>query len=166
MVMTPAQNKAVFLDRDGVINRERGDYTWRWEDFELNEGVEKALQEFLRRGYLLIVISNQGGIGKGLYTVSETDALHARMEASLLEKGIRLTAIYFCPHHPSVSRCLCRKPESLMIEKALARYALDPSACYFIGDAERDAAAGRAAGVRTLLIPPNSSLMETLDVVE
>ena len=164
--MTRQGGKAVFLDRDGVINRERGDYTWRWEDFEFNRDVPEALLELQRRGYLLIVISNQGGIGRGRYTIGDTDRIHETMEKQLETAGIRLAAIYYCPHHPSSSRCLCRKPGSLMIEKALARFDLDPSRCFFIGDAERDAEAGRGAGVRTILIPPNGSLKAVLDVVE
>ena len=160
------RNKAIFLDRDGVLNRERGDYTWLLEDFVLNEGVVEALSEFQRRGYLLIVISNQGGIAKGMYTAAETDYLHLHLDRVLRNKGIELAEIYYCPHHPSTGNCLCRKPGSLLLEKALARFRLDAGLSYFIGDTQRDAEAGARAGVTPILIQPNSSLMEVLSVVK
>jgi len=160
------KGKAIFLDRDGVLNRERGEHTWLLEDFILNDGVVEALTEFQVRGYLLIVISNQSGIAKGIYTVQEVDYLHLHLRRVLGNHGIELTEIYYCPHHPSVSNCLCRKPGSQMLEKALARFQLDPSQSYFIGDAQRDADAGRKAGVQPLLIEPNSSMRSVLSLVK
>src|SRR5947207_2404122 len=113
-------NKAIFLDRDGVINKERGDYNYLLEDFILND-IAEPLLEFQKRGYLLIVISNQSGIGKGLYTHEQVDYLHLHLQRVLKNKGITLTEIYYCPHHPTTSNCLCRKPDSLLLEKAIAR---------------------------------------------
>ena len=164
--MNAASMKAIFLDRDGVINRERGDYTWLLEDFIINEGVMDALREFQSRGYRLVVISNQGGIAKGLYTKEQADYLHLHLRRVFENSGVLLDEIYYCPHHPSVSNCLCRKPGSLLIEKALARFRLDASQCTFIGDAQRDADAAKQAGVRGIVIPPNSDLRQTLALVE
>src|SRR5689334_3049500 len=112
-------NKAIFLDRDGVINRERGEYTYLLEDFKLNDGVIEVLQLFQAKGYLLIIISNQSGIAKGIYTKEQVNYLHLHMERVLKNKAIVLTEIYFCPHHPDFSKCLCRKPESILLEKAI-----------------------------------------------
>ena len=164
--MKGENNKAVFLDRDGVINRERGDYTWLLEDFILNDGVVEALSEFHRRGYLLIVISNQSGIAKGFYSKEDVDYLHLHLQRVLRNKEIELTEIYYCPHHPSVTSCLCRKPDSLMLEKAIARFQIDVSQSYFIGDAGRDVEAGKRAGVNTILVEPNSSLLSALSFVK
>jgi D-glycero-D-manno-heptose 1,7-bisphosphate phosphatase len=164
--MKALPHKAIFLDRDGVLNRERGEHTWLLEDFVLNEGVVEALTEFVHRGYLLIVISNQSGIAKGLYTKAETDYLHLHLQRVLRNKGIELAEIYYCPHHPDTGNCLCRKPGSLLLEKGLARFRLDAAQCYFIGDAPRDAEAGRRAGVAALLIEPNSSLLSVLSLVK
>ena len=164
--MTPSEKKkAVFLDRDGVINRERGEYTYLLEDFKFNDGVIEALQKLIEKEFLLIVISNQSGIAKGIYTKEQLDYLHLHIERVLKNKGITITEIYYCPHHPDYSKCLCRKPESLLLEKAIARFDIDPSHSWFIGDAERDVEAGRKVGVNTILIPPNSSLLKIVEQI-
>jgi D-glycero-D-manno-heptose 1,7-bisphosphate phosphatase len=152
-------NKAVFLDRDGVLNRERGEYTYLEKDFELNEGVIEALRIFRDKGYLLVVITNQSGIAKGVYSLDQLEKINHLLTELLGNEGISLTEIYYCPHHPDKSRCLCRKPGSLLLEKALARFSIDPDRSYFIGDAERDIVAGSAAGVKTIRIEPNSNLL-------
>lgn len=158
-------NKAIFLDRDGVINEERGAYTWLLEDFRLNKDLVPALLAFQSAGYLLIIISNQGGIEKGLFTKYETDYLHLHLERNLANQGIILSAIYYCPHHPDKSKCICRKPDSLLLEKAIARFNIDAKESWFIGDADRDTEAGIKAGVKTLKVHSNSSLLDTLPLI-
>ncbi len=158
--------RAIFLDRDGVINEERGEYTWLLEDFKWNEGVIDALKIFQKENYRLIVISNQSGIAKGVYKKEETEYLHLHLVRVLKNHGIELTEIYYCPHHPDVGKCLCRKPEPLLLEKAIARFNIDATKSYFIGDAERDVEAGRKAGVQVIQIPPNSSLMNVMHLVD
>lgn len=150
--------KAVFLDRDGVINRERGDYTWLLEDFILNDGLTEALTALQKAGYLLIVISNQSGISKGIYTREQVEFLHAQLVRNLRNKGIDILEIYYCPHHPDFSRCICRKPDSQLLEKAVARFHIDRASSWFIGDAQRDEEAGLKAGLKVLRIRPNDSL--------
>ena len=158
--------KAIFLDRDGVINQERGEYTWLLEDFKLNSGLIEALKIFLNKNYLLIVISNQSGIAKGVYKKEETEYLHLHLARTLKNQSIELTEIYYCPHHPEVSKCICRKPDSLLLEKAMARFNIDGALSYFIGDADRDVVAGKKAGVRTIKIEPNSSLLDVIHLVD
>src|SRR5947207_2731634 len=109
--MLSEKRKAIFLDRDGVINRERGDFVWLLEDFILNEGLFEALKIFKQKKYLLIVITNQSGIQKGLYTHEHLNYLHLHLQRVLRNNGIVLDEIYYCPHHPSVSKCLCLKPD-------------------------------------------------------
>lgn len=150
-------NKAVFLDRDGVINVERG-YTHRLEDFIILPDLIESLQEFLRRGYLLVVVSNQSGIAKNLYKQEEVEVLHAYLIGVLKQYNIQLSEIYYCVHHPDVSKCICRKPDSLFVEKALARFQIDAAKSFFIGDKERDVEAAEKAGVKGILIEANSSL--------
>lgn len=150
--------KAIFLDRDGVLIRERGDYTWLLEDMQINEGVTEALKAYQDAGFLLIVISNQAGIGKGLYTKEEADFLHFHLKRFLSIKGVYIDEIYYCPHHPVSSKCLCRKPLSLLLEKAIARFGIDKSKSVFIGDAERDIEAGHSAGVHTFRLEVNGKL--------
>lgn len=153
---------ALLLDRDGVINRERGEHTWRLEDFELLPDVVPALKLASASGYLLAVITNQSGIGLGLYGHTEVAALHDHLQVLLARDGIHLDAILYCPHHPSGGRCLCRKPGSLLLERAMARLEIDPDLSLMIGDRERDMAAAAGAGVRGVLVEANSSLLNVV----
>jgi D-glycero-D-manno-heptose 1,7-bisphosphate phosphatase len=151
--------KAVFLDRDGVLNRERGMHTWTMDDFEVLPDVPESLKRLQDAGWLLVVITNQSGIGLGLYGHAEVAALHRYLHAMLAEQGVQLTAVYYCPHHPTRGRCLCRKPGGLMLERAIARYGIDASASVMIGDRERDMEAAAASGVRGIRVEANTPLL-------
>jgi len=152
-------NKAVFLDRDGVINRDTtGVYTYKISDFVFNDEIIESLKILQDKGYLLIIITNQGGISKGVYTAGDVEVLHEHMLSVLNREGIKITEIYFCPHHSDRERCLCRKPGSLLLEKAIARFNIDPERSYFIGDKESDTAAGRQAGLNTVKTEMNRSI--------
>ena len=163
--MLSEKNKAVFLDRDGVLNKEQGNYVTHLEDFVLNDGVMQALKIFQEKNFLLIVISNQGGISKGICTQQQVEYLHLHLERVLKNSGIILTEIYYCPHHPEITNCICRKPDSLLLEKAISRFNIDPLHSYFIGDAERDMEAGHKAGVKTIKVDSNQSLMQIVEQV-
>jgi len=159
-------SKVVFLDRDGVINSDEGlYYIFRVEDFRLNPGVAEAIKQIHDKGYRVVVISNQGGIGKGLYTKADTDAVHDYLQQLLAKSGTCIDAFYYCPHHPDSGLCLCRKPGSLMIEKALARFEFDRELSLLIGDSSRDIQAAEAAGVRGYKIPKNSNLFEFIQSI-
>jgi len=156
-------NKAVFLDRDGVIITERGDYNYLPADINLVHGIEESLLELQKKGYIFIVITNQGGIARGLYDHSRVHEIHNDLKSHFESRKIIIQEFYYCPHHPTSSACICRKPESLMLEKALARFDIDVTQSWFIGDNERDIEAGKKAGVKTLLIPSNADLRDYLD---
>ncbi len=164
--MPSEKNKAVFLDRDGVINREQTRYVTHLEDFIINDGVVEALKIFRDKNYLLIVISNQGGISKGICTKEQVDYLHLHLQRVMRNKGIEISEVYYCPHHPDVTSCICRKPDSQMLEKGMARFNIDPLQSYFIGDADRDIEAGKKVGVTTLKVEANQSLMEIVGMVK
>jgi D-glycero-D-manno-heptose 1,7-bisphosphate phosphatase len=157
-------NKAVFLDRDGVINRKgSGYYVFRVEEFFFNKGVKEALKYFISKGYLLIIITNQGGIARGIYSISHLEKLHNNMIQQLKESDIEITDIYYCPHHPDVSSCLCRKPGTLLFEQAISRYNIDPKASFMIGDSDIDIQAAEKLGIKGILIATNGNMM---DIVE
>jgi D-glycero-D-manno-heptose 1,7-bisphosphate phosphatase len=147
--------KAIFLDRDGVINKEIGDYVTSHNDFEVLEHVVPNLKKLKDAGFIFIVITNQGGIAKGLYTHDELSIIHKKMNDYLAHHQLQFTEIYYCPHHPATSNCLCRKPGSVMIEKAIAKYDINPALSFMIGDKERDVEASQAAGVKGFLIEAN-----------
>lgn len=159
-------NKAVFLDRDGVLNKELGDYVCKLEDFLVLKHNFDPLRELQNRGYLLIVITNQGGLAKGWYSRETLQQMHDHLIKTYADNGIKITEAYFCNHHPQYNgNCLCRKPGSLMLEKAIARYQIDASKSYFIGDRERDVIAGEAAGVRGILIESDQGIGEVLQLI-
>ena len=141
---------AVFLDRDGVINVDHG-YVSRWEEFEFLPNVPETLAHLQDAGYLLVIVSNQSGIGRGFYT--ESDLEYLRDTA-----GVSVTGFYHCPHHPSEAigryrvHCDCRKPAPGMIKQAALDHQIDLSSSLLVGDKESDIQAGRAAGVARLFL--------------
>jgi D-glycero-D-manno-heptose 1,7-bisphosphate phosphatase len=143
------RNKCVFLDRDGVINRDRGDYTYRVEDFEIIEGVVDALHALRQAGFLVVVITNQAGISKGLYTRQQMQACHDYLQEA---GGGLIDAFYYCPYHPTITQSLARKPGTLMLEKAIARFNIDTQSSWLVGDAERDIESGNKMGITSILI--------------
>lgn len=159
-------NKAVFLDRDGVINSDEGlYYVYRENDFVINPGVLEGIALLNHHGYKVVVVSNQGGIGKGLYTKADTELLHGYLQQQVAKAGGYITEIYYCPHHPDTGQCLCRKPSGLMIEKAIARFHLDRSLCYLIGDSQRDVEAAENAGIKGILVPKNSNILSVCQAI-
>jgi D-glycero-D-manno-heptose 1,7-bisphosphate phosphatase len=162
----PVKNKAVFLDRDGVLNQEMGDYVCRFEDFHILENFEtlKILQD---RGYLLVVATNQGGLAKGWYSENELAKMHKHLKEEYQKHGIVITDIFYCPHHPDFTGdCDCRKPKPGLLLQGIEKYNIDPAKSYFIGDRERDMEAATAAGVKGILIDSNQPLSDILDLID
>lgn len=157
--------KVIFLDRDGVINYEPGDYTYQVNLFTILDGVLEALEIWADLGYEFIVITNQGGISKGRYGHKEVNEVHEYMEKVFSENGIVLKDVYYCPHHSNLEQCICRKPDSLMLEKAIARYNVDATNSYFVGDSERDIIAAQKAGVVGVKVEKNDSLMNYVNEI-
>src|SRR5579862_1024074 len=171
MAALPAAGAGVrgaFIDRDGVIVEERG-YVYRLEDYAPLPGSVAALRALQRSGFRLIVVTNQSGIARGLYTEAEYQAFTAHMQAQLLAEGVRLDAIEHCPHLPeaSVARyrldCDCRKPRPAMLQRAAARLQIDMAASILVGDRVSDVAAGRAAGVRRCYLVRSGHALGTED---
>jgi D-glycero-D-manno-heptose 1,7-bisphosphate phosphatase len=145
-------NKCIFLDRDGVLNVERGDYTFMPEDFVIADGVTEAVSKIKQAGYLAVVVTNQAGISKGLYTREQMQVCHD----ILMEKTDQLIdKIYYSPYHPSFSESLSRKPDTVMLEKAIAKYDIDASQSWLVGDRARDIECGQRMGLKTILITEN-----------
>ncbi len=157
--------KAVFLDRDGVINREIGDYVFSENDFEVNDGVVEAIKLLKENDFLVIIITNQGGIAKGIFSEKDFWQVMKKLDRILYDGGVKIDEVYFCPHHPDVMSCLCRKPEPLMIEKAIARFNIDVQKSYMIGDSPRDVLAAEKVGVKGILIESNSNLMNVAKLI-
>ena len=150
------KQKALFIDRDGTINNDEGRYyIYKVSDFVLNQGVIEKIKEYQQQGYLIIIISNQGGIAKGIYTHADVQNVHNYMRKLFAKQGVTIDEIYYCPHHSGIGKCMCRKPEPLMIQKAIARFNIDPTQSLYVGDSERDIVAANRAGVPAIRIKTN-----------
>lgn len=160
-------HKAIFLDRDGVINSDEGHYyVYKPDDFVLNSGVIETLKIWSKKGYLFIVISNQGGIARGTYSKANVEEIHLQFINKLKSNNLTIEEIYYCPHHNEIEKCICRKPDSLMLEKAIARFNIDIKKSYMIGDSQRDIEAAHKVGLKGIKIDSNQSLTTIIDEIK
>jgi D-glycero-D-manno-heptose 1,7-bisphosphate phosphatase len=149
--------KAVFMDRDGTINVEV-QYLHKVEEFEFIAGVPEALKRLKEAGFLLVVVTNQSGIGRGHYDEAALDSIHEHMHEELAGYGAAIDACYFCPHHPEhakghyLQECACRKPLPGMLQQAAADLDIDLSQSYMVGDKLGDIEAGINAGCTSLMV--------------
>tara|TARA_B100000242_G_C42945236_1_gene438340 strand:+ start:384 stop:929 length:546 start_codon:yes stop_codon:yes gene_type:complete len=147
----------VFLDRDGVINKDLG-YVHLWEDFHFLEGSIEALQILTKKNISIIIITNQSGIARGLFTEQQYNKLMKKFRCVCTELGINILDILYCPHHPQgkinkyKTLCNCRKPQPGMIFKAFKKYKLSADKCYLVGDRLSDLKAGYEAGIKNLIL--------------
>lgn len=145
-------NPAVFIDRDGVINKDHG-YISKVDDFEYIDGVFEACRAFKKMGYLLVLVTNQSGIARGYFTEDEFLTLTEWMDWNFADEGIELDGIYYCPHHPTEGNeiyrqdCACRKPKPGMFLSAADFLKIDMSRSVMIGDKAADMQAAIAAGI-------------------
>ena len=141
-------NKALFLDRDGVVNKEKN-YLYKIEDFEFINGVFETCRYFQDRGYLIIVITNQAGIARGKYTEEDFEILTKWMIKEFNNENIKISKVYHCPHHPDFSgECECRKPKPKMILDAQKEFNIDLKNSILVGDKNSDIEAGIKAGIQ------------------
>lgn len=149
--------RALFMDRDGTLVHPRH-YPTRAEELHVFEGVPPLLQRFQQHGWLVVLVTNQSGIARGYLTESDLLYMHACLAADLGQQGVRLDAVYYCPHHPQgtvpqyTADCDCRKPRPGMLVRAACELGLDLSRSWFVGDILDDIEAGHRAGCRTALV--------------
>ena len=166
------RQKAIFLDRDGTINRYVG-FLKDIDDFQLNEHVSQAIRKINDSDYLCIVITNQPVIARGEVTYDQLNMIHNKMETLLGKDGAYIDGLYFCPHHPDSGfekevrelkiDCDCRKPKPGMLYKASEDFNIDLSESYMIGDSDNDVLAGNAAGCKSIQIEKDGNLLEVID---
>tara|TARA_Y100000589_G_C27196071_1_gene646864 strand:- start:954 stop:1574 length:621 start_codon:yes stop_codon:yes gene_type:complete len=144
--------KVVFLDRDGVINRDTG-YVHQWQNFEYIEGALEGMRILNKNGFEIVIITNQSGIARGLYTENDFAQLSQKMLRHLQENGIKILNLFYCPHHPSgivkkyTCECDCRKPQPGMLIRAAEVHGIELKKSILIGDKPSDIIAARNAGV-------------------
>lgn len=146
-----ATDAAVFVDRDGVIIRDRPDYVRSWDDVEFIPGALEGLRLLAGAGRRVLVVTNQSAIGRGFMSQPELAGIHARLAATVSEAGGRIEAFLVCPHAPD-DRCACRKPYPGLLYQARTRFGIDLKGSYLVGDFETDMVAAAAAQCRSILV--------------
>lgn len=141
---------AVFLDRDGTINHDTG-YVSNPDELVLLPGAAVAIKRLNKNGIKAIVVTNQSGVGRGYFTEADVRAVNERLEELLLLDGARLDGIYYCPHRPEEG-CGCRKPETGLLERAVAEHGVDPGASFMVGDKADDVGLAKRAGAKAILV--------------
>ena len=156
--------KGLFLDRDGIVIRERGDYNYKPEHLNFCDGIFEFCTNYQNSGYKIIIITNQGGIAKDLYSHEEVAQMHDIIISEFKRRGIAIEGILYCPHHNIKGKCLCRKPGGLMIERAMFLYNIDPEGSFMVGDKESDKFAGENAGIKGFHVPSNIDLNRVKEI--
>ncbi|HEY3370757.1 MAG TPA: HAD-IIIA family hydrolase, partial [Prolixibacteraceae bacterium] len=133
-------------------------YIWESAQLEFIDGVFKNLYLLQSKGFQLFIVSNQGGISRQLYTKENILKLHEELIETFRKNQIIISDILFCPHHSELEKCLCRKPQSLMLDKLMARYELNPLQSIMIGDSESDMESAAMAGIQGIRITPNQNM--------
>jgi D-glycero-D-manno-heptose 1,7-bisphosphate phosphatase len=147
----PLKNRVVFLDRDGVINRDSPDYIKSRAEFEFLPGSLEAIRQLSEAGYRPIVVSNQSAVNRGLISINELEAIHRMLAEAVRRAGGRIDDILYCPHRPD-ENCPCRKPKTGLIRRAAAKHAIDPVLAVFVGDSAKDIECARNAGCRIAVL--------------
>jgi len=146
--------KAVFLDRDGTLVRDVH-FCRRVEDLHLLPGVPRAVRLLNEKGFRVVVVTNQSGVGRGFLTRETLTAIHRRLEEELGRRGAVVDAIYYCPHQPEEG-CECRKPKPGLFLAAIRELGVDPDASYVVGDRKRDLEPGSSLGCKAVLVNPGA----------
>jgi len=152
--------KAVFVDRDGTLNVNI-DYLSDPAGYQLYPGAAEGLRLLREKGFLIVVVTNQSGIGRGFFDERTLNRIHDKMKADLANGGASIDALYFCPHTPE-QKCACRKPGTEMFERAIKEHGIDPKKSFVIGDMRMDVEAGKRIGARTALVPEPKNREKTL----
>ncbi len=159
--------KAIFLDRDGTIIVDKG-FVHKKEDLELLPGAVEAIKLAREAGFMVVVVTNQSGVARGYFTEEEVKNFNAHLNRVLGQRGARIDAFYYCPHHPEApiptyrKACLCRKPQPGLILQAARELDIDLSQSWTIGDSPRDVEAGRRAGCKTILLEKGKDLLQAI----
>ena len=159
------KNKAIFLDRDGVINKNRDDYVKSTKELEIFSNIGKEILKLKMKGFLIIVITNQSVINRKIITIRELEEIHSTIQKFLMKSKTSIDKFYFCPHRPD-ENCDCRKPKPGLILQAINEFSIDVSKSWMVGDSKTDIQAGEKAGCKTILLKKNDSFTNILKIIE
>ena len=139
-------------------------YCSRPEDLKLFPGVGRSIKDLNDAGYLVILVTNQSGVGRGYFSLEMLDKIHEKLRADIAEEGGRLDAVYFCPHHPD-DKCACRKPQLGLIQRATQDFDIDIAGSFVIGDSEHDVEMGKRAGCRTFRVSADQDFNQAVRII-
>jgi|TARA_B110000495_G_C23039038_1_gene621930 histidinol-phosphate phosphatase family protein len=159
------ENKAIFLDRDGVINKKRNDYVKSINELEIFPDIGQGISNLKKMGFLIIVITNQSVINRKIITVKELKKIHLAIQNNLKQNSCNIDRFYFCPHMPN-QNCDCRKPKSGLLLEAINDYSINSSKSWMIGDCLTDIQAGEKVGCKTILLKDNMSFSDIVDMIK
>ena len=160
-IMIP-NNRAIFLDRDGVLNKDRSDYVKNIDELEIFPFIGKCIKQINEKGFLVIVITNQSAIGRKLITNTDVDNIHEFIQKYLEKYDAKIDAFYYCPHHP-IDNCSCRKPEPGLLIKASRDFCIDLQNSWMIGDHDRDIESGLNAGCKSIKVTSENTLEDIIN---
>ena len=152
----------IFLDRDGVINEKRDDYVKSTSELKIFPYVAQSIKKFHELGFIVIVITNQSVINRGIITHDQLEKIHNKIKENLKLSGTKIEAFYYCPHTPEES-CSCRKPKTGLILQAVSDWNINLDSSWFFGDSDSDIAAGKSTGCKTMKITDNFNLLDAVE---
>jgi len=156
--------KSVFLDRDGVLNKNKDDYVKNISELEIFPFISESIKKLQSVGFKIIVITNQSAINRGLMTETHLNKIHEKIQSFLIQHNTKIDYFYYCPHTPT-ENCSCRKPKTGLLLKAIDDFSIDINNSWFIGDRDSDIQAGRSVGCKTLKIQNNFNLEKAVNLI-
>jgi histidinol-phosphate phosphatase family protein len=159
------KNKAIFLDRDGVLNKKRNDHVKSINELEIFPNISQEILKLKKKGFLIIVITNQAVINRQIITIKRLEEIHLTIQKFLMKSNTSIDKFYFCPHRPD-ENCVCRKPNPGLIEQAISEYSIDVSKSWMVGDSLTDIQAGEKVGCKTIFLKENDSFAKILEIIE
>lgn len=157
--------RVVFLDRDGVINKNRDDYVKSIQEFVFLPNAIKAISKIRELGYMIILVTNQSAVNRGIISLNELNQIHKYMIEELEKNNCKIDKIYFCPHRPD-ENCECRKPKMGLLKQAIEDFKIDISKSWLIGDSETDIVMAKKAGLKQIQIERNGDLMRVIKIIQ
>lgn len=158
------KSKAVFLDRDGVLNTKKDDYVKKTSELEIFPFISESIKKLQKEGFKVIVITNQSAINRGLMNDNDLEKIHDEIQRFLIKHGTKIDAFYHCPHTPS-ENCFCRKPKPGLLLRAIGDFSIDVNQSWFLGDSDSDILVGTTVGCKTIKIKNEVSLEHAVKLI-
>jgi len=157
-------NKAIFLDRDGIINKEKKDYVKTVDELEIFPNIHNSIKKLKENGFMIVVITNQSAINRGFSTHEKIKKIHDKIQNYLISHGVSIDAFYYCPHRPD-ENCECRKPKPGLLTKAVNELSIDPAKSWIIGNNDSDVIAGESVGCKAIKISDPKELESAVNEI-